>query len=368
MTNPPSSFLGSVVRGWDRFWFRPGDPTTLSLIRILVGLLAFYVHLSYSWDLLTYVGPEAWLDDSVARFVRLEQPIYAPGSSWDEPYVEVARGNYYWSVYYHVRDPRWIVVLHVVFLTAMLLLTLGVWTRAAALVSWVGAISYCQRAATTVFGMDTMMLILLFYLLLGPSGDNLSLDRLWACWRARKQGLPEPPVPKSVMANLAIRLIQVHLCVIYLAGGTSKLLGSTWWSGTALNLVLLNYSFAPLEFPLYFHAVTYLASHRWMWALFTTGGIVYTMFVEIGFPFLVWDLRWRWVMICCSILLHTGIGLFMGLVAFSLFMLVMVLSFIPPEVVRNLLDSGRTWLQRGPDRRRAQAGKTADNLVLSGRR
>ena len=36
-------------------------------------------------------------------------------------------------------------------------------------------------------------------------------------------------------------------------------------------------------------------------------------------------------------LLHTGIALFMGLVGFSLMMLALLVSFIPPATVRQLL-------------------------------
>src|SRR5262249_3594461 len=133
----------------------------------------------------------------------------------------------------------------------------------------------------------------------------------------------------------AVRLIQVHLAIIYLAGGTSKLLGSMWWSATALNLVMLNYNFAPLHLAPYRGAMAWLASHRWLWEVAMTGGGIYTLVIEIGFPFLVWRPRWRPFMICGAVLLHTGIGLFMGLVTFSLMMMVMVLSFVPPEVVRG---------------------------------
>ena len=36
-------------------------------------------------------------------------------------------------------------------------------------------------------------------------------------------------------------------------------------------------------------------------------------------------------MIIWSVLLHTGIGFLMGLGGFSLFMLVLLLAFVPPE-------------------------------------
>ena len=64
--------------------------------------------------------------------------------------------------------------------------------------------------------------------------------------------------------------------------------------------------------------LTLLAQQRWLLELIMTGGVVFTLFTEGAFPFLVWDKRWRWFMVCCSVLLHIFIGVFMGLVAFSL--------------------------------------------------
>jgi hypothetical protein len=424
------SLPGEIVRGWDRFWFSKMDPTTLCFIRIFCGLLTFYIHLTYSWDLFSYVGPEAWMDHDMARFIQRDVPIYGPGSGWedklrfkftdraldslkrsdvpaavlekvetlknrewatredcqtelarilsDEEYQDyrtvllraasdtsVTQGNYYWSIYYHVTDPTWIVILHVTFLVCMLLFTAGFATRFTGAITWLGAMCYVQRASVTVFGQDTMMMILLLYLLIGPAGATLSVDRWLAKWWARRRGLPEPEVKPSYLANFAIRLIQVHMCLIYLAGGTSKLLGSTWWSGTSLNLVLLNYSFAPLDWTPYYRVMKFLASHRWLWETFTTTGIVGTMFVELGFPFLVWDRRWRWVMICAAVMLHTGIAVFMGLTCFSMMMIVMVSSFIPPEVIARLTTGLSDRVSRLLSSNRSAAPSREGQLVLS---
>ena len=57
-----------------------------------------------------------------------------------------------------------------------------------------------------------------------------------------------------------------------------------------------------------------------------------------SFPFLVWNHKLKWIMICGSIMLHTGIGLLMGLTTFSLCMITLVLSFVPPAFIKNLID------------------------------
>jgi hypothetical protein len=330
-----ASPVGGLLSAWDRFWFSPASPTTLALIRALCGALVLYVHLGYSWGLFAYLGPDGWVNDALTDTLRNDQRYGVPGYAWDVPVEAYETGNYWWSFFFHVKSPAWIVVLHVVTLVVMLLFTLGLWSRWTGLLSWVAAMSYIQRAQWTMFGMDSMMMILLAYLMIGPSGATLSLDRLIERWRARRRGQEPAPVRPSVAANFAVRLMQVHFCIIYLASGTSKLQGASWWSGTAPNLVLLNDFFAPFYLAPYAALIAFLAQHRWLWEVVMSAGVVFTLFTEIGLPFLIWDRRWRWVMVCCSALLHTSIGVFMGLVTFSLVMLIMLLSFFPPAVIEQ---------------------------------
>ena len=65
--------------------------------------------------------------------------------------------------------------------------------------------------------------------------------------------------------------------------------------------------------------------------------MIFTLVVEIGLPFLIWNRSTRWLFICGSVMLHTAIGLTMGLTSFSLMMLSMLLAFVPPDAVRYLL-------------------------------
>ncbi|MGL4552541.1 MAG: hypothetical protein ACRC33_15315 [Gemmataceae bacterium] len=343
---PLLDLLTPAVRGWDRFWFTPMDPTTLACIRILGGLLTLYVHVCYCWDLLGYVGPKAWIDKDLALYVRNELPNYRFGLDWMEGPVQFGQGNYYWSPYFHVWDDWAVVAVHSGLLACMLLFTLGLWTPYTGLLTWVGAMAYVQRATSTVFGLDTMMLIVLLYVQFGPSGAVLSLDR-WLIERdARRRGVPPSPVEPSVSANFAVKMIQFHFAFIYFASGTSKLLGSTWWSGSALNLVVLNPAFAPMDWPPYYSGLKWLAQSRWMWETVMSVSITATLLLEISFLFLVWDGRWRWLLVSAATMLHTGIGLIMGLSTFSLMMMVMLVSFYPPDVLKKVLAAAGAAVRR----------------------
>ncbi len=347
------------IRAIDRFFFQPLEPTSLGLVRIATGVVVLYVHLMYSVGLENYLGPYAWVRNSgwtqeageggVTDFLRHGNTIQGPSWTWDDSAGRIFRGQTMWSIYYHVEDPFWIRVIHYGILLVFLLFALGLWTPITSKLAWIGSLMYIQRLQGMLFGMDTMTNIGLFYLMFAPCGAALSLDR-WLQLRADKKRLggkfvPAPPEP-LVSARLLTRAIQINFCLIYAGAGTSKLLGSSWWNATAPAGFLLNYSFAPFEVNGYTETIQFLIAHRWMWEILCTVGTVGTLVLELGFPFLVWNRRTRWVMVCGSVLLHTMIALLMGLVTFSLMMLALVASFVPPEAARQWLESASETLRQ----------------------
>jgi hypothetical protein len=342
----PSSAPRSECRvpgsAWMRFWFTPADPINLGVMRIATGLIALYVVFSYSFDLLSWVSAaEGWTDAPMLHLLRRQWPITVWTNDWSGNVVTVDRGQYTWSIFFHLHDPAWIWSAHLAHLLVLVLFTLGLWTRITSVLAWLAYQAYFQRCQHCVFGMDSMIVIATTYLALAPCGAALSLDRLLEQLRARRErqdpGYRLPPSPPLVSAGFVLRLFQVHFCYIYLASGLSKLLGPAWWSGSALWGTVANYSFAPLSSPLYLDGLRWLTRHRWLFEVLMAGGTAYTLIVEISFPFLVWLPRWRWLLVIGSILLHLGIGILMGLVTFSLMMMTLVFSFIPPEAVRQAI-------------------------------
>ena len=365
-----------TVQAWDRFWFTPADPTILGMIRICCGLVVLYVHLAYSYDLQVFFGRDAWLSLDKVNQSRLmtppegtayqdRMPWVGPPTGWQpvvpHPYTNEAErkfierwgahpdqvmawGQPLWSIWYHVTDPTWMWVVHGCILTIMFLFTIGFCTRVTSVLTWIGMLSYIQRAPTSLFGMDTIMIIVALYLMIGPSGAALSVDRLiaryWTVHQALRKQLPvpdfSPPRPR-VSANVALRLLQIHLCIIYAASGLSKLQGPAWWSGVAVWGTMANYEFSPMRLQIYNVFLQFVCQHRWLWELVTTGGSYFTLAFEIGFGVLIWT-RLRSTMVVAAVLLHTGIALFMGLVTFSLMMMVAVLAFIPGSLVRELVE------------------------------
>ena len=153
----PGGFLTSIVRTWDRFWFRPADPLPLGVMRIFAGVVILYIHLIFSLDLQALVGKEAWLDKEPLEFLRKKAQFYPPTTDWNDGgqfQKPIAEGMPLWSVWFHVEDPGWVVAVHVCFLVAMFLFTIGFATRVTGVITWMAVIgSFSARARSChIFG------------------------------------------------------------------------------------------------------------------------------------------------------------------------------------------------------------------------
>jgi len=334
----PKTLSAAVRQGiddLDKFFFAPILPTTLGLIRLLAGLAIFYIHFCYTFNLPNVVGQYAWFDQERIISFRENDKFWVPSTdSWSDPVDPISRPQYTFSVFFHVMDPVGMWVVHFGFLAVTLMFALGLWTRYTSVLTWIATLSYIQRSPYSLFGMDTMSTILVTYMMLAPCDKAFALDSFLERMRRKREGDPNwdaPPAPSS-WANFITRCIQFHFCIVYLAAGASKLLGSSWWNGTALWLVFSNNEFTPMDNPLYFQTLKFLSNHRVLWELSMTSFAVYTLLLELALPFLIWYPRWRWVMMSGSFLLHLGIGIFMGLKVFSILMVLFVSSFMPPEV------------------------------------
>jgi Vitamin K-dependent gamma-carboxylase len=388
--------FANLAAGWRSFWFTPADPLVLAVQRIAAGLVLIYV-VAVSTPLLSSLfAPDALIDQDTANLFRLEAPVNLPREEWERPEESFPpptaeerekqtqgflppekrppilrpdrepkqnpetdpywlrwgtgpqfvydEGTLQFSPYFHLKDPRWMAFVHGCGLVVATLFTLGFCTRVTSVLAWVYALSLIHRAVFAAFGMDTMLAITLFYLMLSPAGARLSVDRLIQRFRRARYALAHPGtivpmgVEPSIAANVGLRLFQVHFCLIYINSGISKLQGGAWWNGEAIWQTMSNYEFTPVRFDLYTQFLTFLAGSLPLWHLVLIAGDLFTIALEIGLPFLIWYPRWRPVMLIGSVMLHTGIAMTMGMTSFSLLMIIMVGAFLPPASVRRLLD------------------------------
>jgi hypothetical protein len=217
-----------------------------------------------------------------------------------------------------------------------------------------------------------MMNLCLVYLILSPCGATWSVDWLIARYRAGRSALrggqrPAETGPRpQISAGFAIRLLQVQYCMMYMSAGLAKLKGESWWNGTAPWLCMTNPEFSPLHIDWFRQFLVWLCQdgNRPLWELYMNSTTVFTLFLEIGFPFLVWT-RMRPVMVAGAVLLHFGIATNMGLIVFSLFMFALLLAWMPPEAVRRVFARPPSQLEKvrlrygGQDPKQVKVAATA---------
>ena len=128
------------------------------------------------------------------------------------------------------------------------------------------------------------------------------------------------------------------MCVVYLFAGVGKLLGETWWGGTALWGAFANFEYQTLD-------MTWLAGFPLLVNLLTQTILVW----EVTYCVLVWPRLLRPLVLAMAVPLHLGIGLSMGMMTFGLIMLVGNVAFLPSSFVRSLLGSPY-WQREGQGR------------------
>ncbi|GAC1451054.1 MAG: hypothetical protein NVSMB9_35900 [Isosphaeraceae bacterium] len=318
-----------AVRGWVRFFFTPGDPTTLGLIRLLIGCLLVWNMSVLGLDLRAFLGTSGWAEPGAVGHFLAER----------EPWA--------WSLWTWVPD-AWLVTAWAGCLVVLILFAVGYRSSLTAALAWVITVSVNRRVPVILYGFDQIVSTVLFYLAAsGASGQAVSLDRFLARWRAVpiggrggavSSGVPTP----TVSANLALRMIQLHLCLIYGLAGLSKLSSPEWWNGSALEMILITPEFRRFD-------LAWALRYTYLLNLATHAGLL----VEILFPVLVWVRPLRPLVLAAVVLLHIGIDLALGLTEFAIVMVAANLSFVAGDWLRSLVTGG---------------GRTPVRLLYDGRR
>lgn len=291
------------IRGWNEFWFRPSDPATLGLIRILGGAMLFYTHFVWALDLEAFFGQHPWLTHEAVTYRE--------------------SGSYAWSYLWLINSSTVLWIAHLAALLVFACLTLGLFTRVTSILAFVIAVAYANRLTGALFGLDQINIMLALYIMVGPSGAAYSLDRLLA---RRKEANANLPVLPKVGATVAIRLSQLHMCIIYLFAGMAKN-GMFWEEGTAIWFSVANLEYQSMD-------LTWLSNHPYLVNFLT----LTTVWWERSYIALVWPRFTRPIVITMAIGLHLGIAFGMGMITFGLAMIFGNMAFVSPRLVRAVLD------------------------------
>jgi hypothetical protein len=299
-----TSLFVRVWSGWQRFWFEPQQTSSLALFRIAFGLLAIAWTATLIPNLYTFFGSHGVLP---------KRPAGDPGE---------------WGVLGNGDSRALLLVVFVATLCAALALTVGLYTRLAAIVLWIGIGSFQHRNYLVLNSGDTVLGALTFFCALAPAGAALSLDRL----RKAPGRFWEFPAH----APWALRLIQVQVSVGYLAAVWNKVRYDVWNNGIAVSDALRLEELQRLPIPAF-------VTHSVLLTNVLTFG---TLGVELAIGVLVWNRTARPWVLALGICMHLGIDATIIVGFFSYAMIVAYLAFVPPETATRFILATRDVFTR----------------------
>ena len=302
--------MKNLQRDWNDLWFKTVSTAPVGLVRIAIGFLIFCAAL------------QLWPD----RFVWFSERGILPTDLAIQYNHDYTDGPRLITFLYGASD-NLITAFFVVYILAAFLMTIGLWTRPALFLVWLGLNAIHNRnMIVNTNGGDQIMLIFTAYLFMARSDGAFSVSRLLRI-RAGKEGADAP-----TMLIWPQRLMQLQVAVVYLSTFLHKTLGDLWQHGTAVY-----YPYMVKEFHRF--PVPGLNSHNMTFIEFSTYA---TLAVELALGTLIWVPRLRLYVIFAGVLLHLGIEYAMNIPLFGFLMIGTYLSFLR----QSDLDNFKTSLKR----------------------
>lgn len=207
----------------------------------------------------------------------------------------------------HIEDERvFLSVLYLVFGFSAVLLLVGYKTKWNVLICLFIHMFIFNGYNLLAFGFDGFLFTLLFYAWIFPVHKVFSVDHYLNSYEAIKEE----------EGNFYLKILRIHLCIVYFTAGISKVAGQEWIDGTAIwsavNQPQFYTSFTPIMMP--------IIAHPYICCLLTWS----VLCIEVFFPILIWIkfAKIRSIVLTSIILMHLFIGCVMGLGLFAWVMIV----------------------------------------------
>jgi hypothetical protein len=271
------------------FFFAPASARPLAALRI--GLAA--VLLAQAWTaragMLALLAHDGIVQSDLTRHLA---PPHAPRIDW------IVRALSHLGM----GETSSIQLVCGVYVASLILLATGCITRLASVLAWLLHWHLMNSTFAMGYGFDHYAHVFLFYLMWAPSGRAYSLDVL--CKRVS--------AAPTDGARLALRLMQLHLCLSYFASGAAKSVGIQWWDGELL--------WRAMSLPVYNRFdITWLVG----WPVLSQIGGLATLAIELGYFIFIWPRRTRKLWMAATLALHVGIAICLGLHLFGAIMCVL---------------------------------------------
>jgi hypothetical protein len=175
-----------------------------------------------------------------------------------------------------------------------------------------------KSSGALTYGADDLTTIGLFYLVIAPLPDSVSLDRHLRGLQAKYADLN----------GFFRRVLQMHLSLIYFFSGIAKCAGAGWWNGESIWRAMIRPPFNTIS-------PAVLIQWKYLFPIVSASVCI----LETAYPVFIWPRRTRALWLCAIVAMHIAIGFFMGMYLFALVMIVLNLAAFGPGLIR-LKDEG----------------------------
>jgi hypothetical protein len=270
----------------ERFLFEPATDRPLAVLRIGLSAILLFQAASISSHLLELYGAQGIMQGKLASYLTGGDMLERVGLR-----QLMTRAG--------ISESVWLRSLFATYVAALVGLVLGAGGRISAAIACVAHSGLGLTGTVSNYGVDQFAQFALFYLVICPGTVT---------------GLASS-APGTAAARVALRLLQLNLCLAYLGSGIAKALGSDWWTGEAIwrSVMMPVYETWPMGWMAFWPGIAKLAC----WG---------TLLLELGYPLFVWPRTTRMLWVIGIVMLHLGIAGLLRLVSFGLVMAVLTLA------------------------------------------
>lgn len=188
---------------------------------------------------------------------------------------------------------------------ALIGMLVGFQTRISSIVAWLAHLTLFESASFSSYGVDSFVNIALFYCAIMPQAALVPLHQLFF----------KGKLERTIRVGILLRVIQIHMCVVYFTSGIQKAKGAEWWNGEAIWRSVMQPQF-------YVFDMSWLAN----FPLVATAASIGTLVIEIGYLFFIWPRKTRHIWLAAIVSMHLAIAIILGLRFFGMVLIVLNLA------------------------------------------
>lgn len=286
----------------NNLFFKPESANTLAFFRIAISAFALVQLFVLLPDWMWLYGPEGLLPWQISEALNTNN----------------TPSLLFVSEHLHISASATVYIVTSIYFLSLVGLLIGFKTRLMGVLAWLMHIILNTTGHFTAYGVETFLHIALFYCAVLPVGCCKSIDAI-----KKTNQVP------SYLITLSVRLIQLHLCIMYLACGIEKSLGAQWWNGEAVWIALQQDQFHQVN-------TGWMAQLSFIPKLFGWG----TLFIETLYPVAIFFKRTKKFWLISIISMHAFIAVFLGLQLFGALMILLNLTAFGNHCFNGLFSFG----------------------------